>query len=351
MIRTLSIRTFVGAALNKSAPPRTVTVSYSGHADAFDAMLNRLAGTLAAFGALAGLVTAAVAVRVSTLALRPLEKTAEQVRAIDERNLDQRLEIKSLPPELLPIAARINEMLARLQAAFLLRNQFLADASHELRTPVAALLTTMEVALLHPRGPEAYRRTLESCALDAGNLRRLVERLMEQVRSQSLIHDEPAIPIDAAALLDQCADNVSPLAAVKGVRIVRSFASPMPCVLRPGRVRSIVMNLLSNAIEYNRPDGTIELRGTCNGDGLKLEVRDTGIGIVAEHLPHLFEPFYRADEARRHDAGHLGLGLSLVQSHVRAMSGSCTAQSEPGVGTTFFVHLPDASHSYLISMG
>jgi two-component system sensor histidine kinase BaeS len=160
------------------------------------------------------------------------------------------------------------------------------------------------------------------------------------VRSQNLTHDEPPEPIDVAALLADCANTVAPLANAKGVSLVRCFNAPLPLMVTPTRLRSVVMNLLSNAIEYNRPNGTVELACSPNGNGVNLTVRDTGIGVPPEHLPHLFEPFYRVDKSRGRDAGHLGLGLSLVQAHVRAMSGTCDAQSAVGVGTTVRVHLP-----------
>src|SRR6478672_11278889 len=102
------------------------------------------------------------------------------------------------------------------------------------------------------------------------------------------------------------------------------------------------MNLLANAVEYNRPGGQVELTAVLEADTLRLSVRDTGPGIAAEHVPHLFEPFYRADKARSGEAGHLGLGLSLVQSHVQALGGVIRIQSTPGVGTTFLVDLPMA---------
>src|SRR5206468_2225210 len=145
----------------------------------FESLLNRLAWSLAGFGLGAGVVAAGIAVRVSKSALRPLSKTAEQIGTIDEARLDRRIDAIALPPELRPMAERLNEMLGRLETAFELRNRFLADASHELRTPVAALVTALDVTLRQPRTAEAYLRVLESCRGDAQQLRRLVERLME----------------------------------------------------------------------------------------------------------------------------------------------------------------------------
>ncbi len=336
-LRTVLVRYYV---IPPRGAPQELMVPYSGSADQFDALMNRLALSLTFFGVIGGLVTAAVAVRVSKSALRPLNSTAQQIGVIDEQKLDRRIDTGALPPELKPMAQRLNEMLARLQEAFSLRNQFIGDASHELRTPVAALVTTLDVALRHPRDGEAYRRILESCRGDARQLKHLVERLMEQIRSQSLTHDEPAQHIDAATLLRACIASVAPLAEVKEVTIVNRFPDQLPCTLVPGRMRSIIVNLLSNAIEYDNRGGEVELAASCDAAGLHVRVTDTGIGIAPEHLPRLFEPFYRADKARSHDAGHLGLGLSLVQAHAQAMSGVCRVESELGHGTTFFVDVP-----------
>ena len=257
--------------------------------------------------------------------------------------VEQALENLPAGPVNVPMADRLNEMLARLQDAFALRTRFLADASHELRTPVASLVTTLDVALARPREADAYRRTLETCRADAHQLRHLVEQLMEQVRSQSPSPAEPAQLVDISTLLRECSDSVAPLAQEKQVTIVHRFTDHLSHVVPPRGFRSMVINLLGNAIEYNRPHGTVELFCSCNGHGLNLAVKDTGIGIAPEHLPHVFEPFYRADKARQQDAGHLGLGLSLVNSHIKAMSGTCQVSSEPGVGTDFQILLPPLS--------
>jgi signal transduction histidine kinase len=339
--RTVSVRYFaLTPAGSDGQEPEPFTATTSERAEPFEALLRRLAWALGGFGIAGGLATALVALWVSRAALRPLANTAAQIGAIDESRLDRRIDASALPPELAAMAVRLNEMLARLETAFTMRTRFLADASHELRTPVAALVTTLDVVLRHPRSADAYRQSLQDCRGDAQQLRQLVEQLMEQVRSQNLTHDEPPEPIDVAALLTECADTAAVLAAAKDITLVRRFAAPLPLTVAAGRLRSVVMNLLSNAIEYNRPHGTVELACSPNGNGLNLIVKDSGYGVAPEHLPHLFEPFYRVDKSRSRDAGHLGLGLSLVQAHVRAMAGTCDAQSTVGVGTTFRIHLP-----------
>jgi signal transduction histidine kinase len=277
---------------------------------------------------------------VSRAALRPLHDTADVIGEISPRNLDRRIKAERLPPELVPVATRLNEMLDRIERAYVQRHQFLADASHELRTPVAALVTTMEVSLRHPRQAEAYRATLESCLSDARLLRQLVERLMEQCRADELSHDEAVEEVDLAPLLGQCAQQASVLARENGVEVRRAIPDSVRVKTQPQRVRSIIGNLLSNAVEYNHPGGKVELSVHPNGHFIQFTVRDTGPGIAPEHLPHLFEPFYRADRARSVQPGHLGLGLSLVKSHVAALGGEVRVESTVGEGTAFHVALP-----------
>lgn len=324
-------------------PAAPVTVSYSTPAAPFDRLLNRLGLALAAVGLIGGLVAAGVAVRVSSVALRPLRQTAQQIGEIDERALNRRIDTARLPTELLPMAQRLNEMLARLQEAFDQRRRFLADASHELRTPVAALMTAMQISLRHPRDAEAYRRTLETCSADATYLRQLVERLMEQVRSELPDAGEAAEPVDTGRLLEQCAGLIEPLAQAKGIELRREIAPGLAdasWLTQPGRVRSIAVNLLSNAVEYTPAGGKVVFTASIGEAGLRLVVSDTGLGIASEHVPHLFEPFYRADKSRSRDAGHLGLGLALVHAHLQALGGKCTVSSQLGKGTTFEVQLP-----------
>jgi signal transduction histidine kinase len=339
-VRSLTLRASVPGP---GGAPVPLAISYQSSAVTLDRLLDRLALSFILFGIAAGLIAALVATRVSRAALRPLYATADVIGTIDPANLHRRIEAAQLPRELLPMASRLNEMLERIEHAYAQRHQFLADASHELRTPVAALVTTAEVSLRHPREAQAYRATIESCLDDARLLRRLVERLMEQCRADTLSHDEVPEEIDIAPLLDQCADQAATIAGERNVTVVRNIPASLVVTTQPQRLRSIVMNLLGNAVEYNRPGGQVELTVALEAQYLRLIVRDTGPGIATEHVPHLFEPFYRADKARSGEAGHLGLGLSLVQSHVQALGGAIGVDSTPGVGTMFSVDLPLAT--------
>ena len=316
-----------------------LTITYSGSARGFDTMLNRLALVLALFGLVGGVGAAVLARGIAHRELRPRHETAQTIKGIDERNLSHRVQTQRLPPELLSMGEHLNAMLGRLQEAFEQHKQFMADASHELRTPVAGLVTSLEVALRKEREPAAYRQVLESCLGDARLLRTLVERLMEQIRSERSSAEGRLEPTDVSVLLDQCASVVEPLAGEKQMRLTRNYPPGLTVLSEPPRLRSVVMNLLGNAAEYGRPGGQIELKCEITDVGLCLTVADDGPGIAPEHLPHVFEPFYRGDAVRA--AGeHLGLGLALVASHAKALGGRCRVESAVAKGSVFIIELP-----------
>lgn len=342
-VRTITLRS------TPQPPAPAATIIYSTSARAYDAALGALAVSLAGVTAAGVLVTLLVARRIARLATRPLAETAAAIGEIDERNLGRRIDLVALPPELLPVAERLNEMLARIEAAFSRQGRFLVDAAHELRTPVAALRTTAEVALDGRRDPASLARALERCLNASRLLERLALQLTDALRttapaaSHSPATDEWPEPINAARLVHDCVDVLEPLATAKGVVLAASPTPAGDALLRadPDRLGSVVINLLSNAVEYTPEGGRIDVRAGLAADGRwHLLVRDTGIGIAPEHLGRVFDPFFRADKARNRDRGHLGLGLYLVKAHVQSMGGEVAVTSEPGTGTTVTVTLP-----------
>jgi signal transduction histidine kinase len=364
-LRTLTVRAPLRRA--EDGPAEMATVVYSGPAGPFDSLLNKLIAYLIGFGAVAGAGTAAVARGVAGVALRPLREAAEELHTIDERSLDRRIAVDRLPPDLAPVGRRLNDLLARLETAFAQRRQFLGDASHELRTPVAALVTALEVALRRRREPDEYVRTLETCLADAQLLHGLVTSLLAQVRSERFAAELEIGPVAVVKLLRQCGRQAETLAAGKGVAVEVALPAEVVLLTDEQKLRSIVTNLLANAVEYTPAGGRVSLAvdvlPTAVGPAalpagvagaipegvtaaprqLIVRVADTGPGIAAAHQPHLFEPFYRADAARTNPEHHLGLGLSIVQNAARALGGECTVQSPrgPGVpGSEFTLRVP-----------
>ncbi|MGN6506939.1 MAG: sensor histidine kinase [Tepidisphaeraceae bacterium] len=333
-LRTLTIR--VTAADAAEGP---LTVVYSGSAQRFDAVLNQLAMALAIGGLLAGMAAAWAAVWVARLSLKPLQGAASVIGTIDEAHLDRRIQIPQLPPELHPIAERLNEMLARLEQACARQRRFMAEASHELRTPVAALMTSIEVALRRPREADSLRSTLNHCLGDATMLRQLVDGLMRQARAERIDAGATNETFDLVPILLDCLSAAARIGSGRRICVTQDIPASLLITGDRDRFRSVVINLLSNAVEYNRDGGEVHL--TCRvGDDLVIAVRDTGIGIPPESLGRIFETFYREPSVRESGEGHLGLGLSTVEAHLKVMGGRCEVSSDAGHGSTFTVHLP-----------
>ncbi|HEX8323125.1 MAG TPA: ATP-binding protein [Tepidisphaeraceae bacterium] len=324
-----------------ATPNGRLTVVYSGPADSFQRVLSRLGSALGVFGVLGGLLAAAIAAAASRTALRPLNDVSDVIGQIDERQLSRRIDSDSLPDELKPIGRRLNDMLQRLEENFQQRRQFLADASHELRTPVAALVTTLEVNLAR-RSPDVprLRQALENCLNDARLLRGLVERLTRQVRGE-LQENAAFEETNLTRLLRECTTVAEGLALATQVTVQTEVPDDLFIRTRPDTLRRVLLNLLSNAIAYNKPSGKVTVACEVRQEDVVISVRDTGVGIPPEHLPHVFSAFYRADPARATDEGHFGLGLYQVQGDVTALNGTCHIDSRVNAGTVVRVTLAD----------
>jgi heavy metal sensor kinase len=313
--------------------------------DSLRSLLHRLWGiSLAVFAA-----TAAGTYGLVRLGLSPLRRLSYAVSRVSVKNFRLPLDEQPLPLELRPIAERLTNTLDLLKRAFAREKQAAADISHELRTPLAALMTTTEFALRKPRSPEHYRELLGDVHASAQQMNQIVERLLTLARLDAGVDRLRVQSVDVAALAQQCADVVRPLAEARGLKLaVKNGFTAMNgggegarlVQADPDKLREIVSNLLHNAIQYNRPGGVIDLRvGRQNGT-LEVEVQDTGIGIADEVRERIFERFYRADPSRGGDDLHAGLGLAIVKEYIDLMGGSIGVESIEGQGSTFRVVLP-----------
>jgi heavy metal sensor kinase len=281
------------------------------------------------------------------LGLAPLGRLSDAVSRVSPKDFRLPIDQQRLPRELHPIVQRLTATLELLKRAFAREKQATADISHELRTPLAALRTTTELALRKPRSAEHYRELLQDCHLSAQQMSQIVERLLTLARLDAGVDVLRPQVVDVGALAEQCAAVVRPLAEARGLQLdVRhqTSASASSASSRvntdPDKLREVLTNLLHNAIQYNKPQGAIELTlGRQNGH-LEVAVRDTGIGISPEAREHIFERFYRADPSRNTDDLHAGLGLAIVKEYVDLMGGQITVESEQGQGSTFRVELP-----------
>jgi heavy metal sensor kinase len=282
------------------------------------------------------------------LGLLPLRRLSDAVSQVSPRDFRLPLGPGSLPAELQPIARRLETTLDALKRAFAREKQATADLSHELRTPLAALLTTTELALRKPRSGEDYRELLRDCRLSAQQMNQIVERLLTLARLDAGVDVLRPQPVDVAAVAEQCAAVVRPLAEAQGLRLevhnecgeAGAGASSSRMATDPDKLREVLTNLLHNAVQYNRPNGEIDLRVARDNGHLQVEVRDTGIGIAPEARDCVFERFYRADPSRNSDGLHAGLGLAIVKEYVDLMGGTIAVDSAEGQGSTFRVRLP-----------
>jgi heavy metal sensor kinase len=274
------------------------------------------------------------------MGLAPLKRLSEAVSRVSPRDFRLQLEERRLPLELRGIASRLKQTLELLQRAFAREKQAAADISHELRTPLAALLTTLDVGLRKTRSAEEYRALLEECRTASQHMSHLVERLLALARLDAGVDHLRLRDVDAAAVAEQCAALVRPLADARDVSVRVNHQGPVRLQTDPDKLGEILTNLLHNAIQYNRPRGTIDVAvERCNGT-VNIAVQDSGIGVAPDAKEHIFERFFRADPSRHADDLHAGLGLAIVKGYIDLMGGTITVDSTPEVGSTFRLSLP-----------
>ena len=274
--------------------------------------------------------------------LAPVHTLSEAVSLVSEKDFALSVDRHDLSVELAPIHARLTQTLDQLRAAFAREKEAVADISHELRTPIASLLATIDVTLRKPRTPEQYRTTLEDCRGIAKQLGQLVERIMTLASLDAGTARGSVSRVDATELAGGCATVIRPLAEAHGLTFSLSAVGPAELDTDPDRLREVLTNLLHNAVEYNRPAGRVEL-GVRAADGrVVFEVRDTGIGMTDEVKAKIFERFYRADASRTATGVHAGLGLAIVKEYVKRLGGTIDVESRPGEGSLFRASFPAA---------
>jgi heavy metal sensor kinase len=297
--------------------------------------LGRLLTTLLIAAPLLVLAAAASGYLLATRALHPIDVMTNMARRISAEDLSARLNLTA-DDELGRLASTFDEMLGRLEDSFRRERQFTADASHELRTPLAAMQAILSVTRQRRRKPDQYEQALDDLSEETERLRSLTESLLASARAD-LQPAEPTEIVDLSTLLEDVTESMRPLAAAKGLELTcQTVGSLTVRGERDGLIRLLV-NLLDNAIKYTQ-QGSVDVSARQDQEQICIDVSDSGIGIPPEHLPHIFERFYRIESSRSQRG--TGLGLSLALQIVRAHGGTIHAISEPGRGTTFIIQLP-----------
>jgi heavy metal sensor kinase len=268
-----------------------------------------------------------------------LAQTAQQIGR--QARLNQRIPHPEGDPEAAELANAFNQMLERVDQATGNQQRLLADASHELRTPLTILRGEIEVALRRDRSAAEYRDVLISNREEIERLSRLAENLLTLARAESGQALGPTEPMDLGIVAREVSQRFKPLAAQRGVTLELE-APEVKIHGDPQAVERVVFNLVENAIRHSPRDETITITVSADDCEARLEVKDAGSGIPPEHLPRLFERFYRVDAARTRSSGGAGLGLAIVKSLVEAHGGRVAVTSKIGEGSAFTVYLPNS---------
>jgi len=273
-------------------------------------------------------------------ALAPVGRITRKAEQITQHNLSERLPVACTADELEQLALALNHMIGRLEDAFLNSKRFVADASHELRTPLTVLRAELESIAADKALTADLRESLGSMLEEVERLATIVQQLFALSRLDAGEARAEWTQFDLAELVTTTADQMGLLAEDKGISVVCEAPQPVTVAGDRARLKQVVVNLLDNAIKYTPAKGAVRLRVAAVKDSAVLEVADTGIGIPAEAQLHVFERFFRVDQARSRDEGGAGLGLSIVKSICAAHGAEVVVESNGSSGSRFCVTLP-----------
>jgi heavy metal sensor kinase len=283
---------------------------------------------------------------MSRRALAPVEEIARTASDIEAQNLSERLPLRGTGDELDQLSATLNAMLARLEDSFRHITQFTADASHELRTPVAIIRTTAEVIRRRPRSEREYAEALDRILAESERTSKLIEDLMLLARADADTEEMAFEPISLAELVQTVCADTGVLAETAGLSLRTNGLNPCIVSGEHSSLRRLLLILLDNAIKYSRPGGEIYVGLTLcqrhDRQTAMVEVKDNGIGITSEDLPHVFERFYRASKDRSRKVDGVGLGLAIAQSIAHRHGGEIQIKSTVGTGSTARLFVPTA---------
>ena len=279
---------------------------------------------------------------LSRRALAPVDRITGAARSISIQNLSQRLAVPATGDELQRLSETWNDMLQRLEAAVKRLTQFTADASHELRTPIALIRTTAELTLRRERPAETYKEALHQIVAETERTARLVEDLLALARADAGLPALPMNRMELAPLVQEVCRQGRVLAESRRVQLSAEVPErPVYVLGNHPALRRMFLVLLDNAVKYTPAGGSVTVSLGCDNAGATVAVQDTGIGIEESVLPHIFERFYRVDESRSRDvAGGSGLGLSIAKWIAETHRAEIQAESVAGRGSTFRVKFP-----------
>jgi heavy metal sensor kinase len=319
------------------------TVELGVPADDVVGTLHQFRAYLLMFAPLLLLAAAGGGYWLSRRALSPVDGLVQSAREVSGTNLSGRLQKLDTGDELQRLSDTLNEMLDRIESAFLRITQFTADASHELRTPISLIRTEAELALRRSRGEAEYKESLRHILLEAERTTALIEQLLSMARADSGRETLNLQPVDLRQTLRGVVEGWQQVAAIRNLQFSVKVDDPDFFVFVMGDemlLRRLADILLDNAFKYTSSPGSVQLSLESQGESAVILVQDSGVGIEEEDQSKIFERFYRVDKARTRAQGGAGLGLAIAQWIVMQHHGSIGVQSRHGQGATFRVELP-----------
>nr|WP_249177032.1 heavy metal sensor histidine kinase [Burkholderia ambifaria] len=286
---------------------------------------------------LGALLVGALGYAVASRGLRPVESLGRQTSRIEAHNLNARLDARGGPVELHELATSVNRMLDRLERAFVRLSQFSSDLAHDMRTPLANVISSSQVTLSRARTTEEYEALIDSNIEECERLQRMIENMLFLARTDNARQHLKAVELDAGAELRRLASYFQALADEAGVHL--AVQGEAPVVADATLFRRAVSNLASNALEHAQAGSTIELTVSTRPGYAVVEVTNRGAAIPPEQIERIFERFYRIDSSRHGAARNAGLGLAIVKSIIELHRGKVEVESRDG-RTTFALYFP-----------
>ena len=325
-------------------PLPRLTVIYAAPTMDIDQQISKLGLIIGSVSLLVLAPTLLLAVWSIRRALAPLRDLAAAAGAISVDSWKfEPSEQARCTEELKPLIAAMQTVLAGLETAFTRQREFLGDAAHELKTSLAILKSTLQTLVNKQRDVEEYESGLANMNQDCLRLERLLSRMLQTARAEQRIatgSQEPRSPVDVAATCEEAIARLAQFAAEREIRFEFAPQSEPAVRAEAADLELVWLNLLENAVQYSPRGSTVAMKVAVDGALVRVSVADQGCGIDAEHLPRIFERFYRADSSRARSTGGFGLGLAIAKSLVEFYGGRIFAASAPGQGTCITVELP-----------
>ena len=329
----------------KSFRPESLTIVYLAPKIHLDEEVNEAGISIVLSSLLLLVATVLLALWGIRRGLLPLQQLAAQAGLVSTHNWELHLpEDAKQIKELRPLTQSMTTMLARLQHSFDQQREFLGNAAHELKTPVAVLKSTLQSLLQRPRASQEYRAGIEHSLEDLERLEQLLQWMLRLARAEQWAHGalrRDLQVIDVTATCEEAVERTRHLAESRNATVHLAKNGPVLFRADPEDLQLVWVNLLENAVRYGPEGGSVEVAVIRENTGpARISFEDQGAGIPAADLPHIFERFYRGDPSRTRTTGGFGLGLAIAKALVEAYGGTITADSAPGKGTRMTVQLP-----------